>query len=128
MTTQTRQRCRDDAAFSVQIDENARLLSLAGELDLAAVPLLVEGLASLGKPGDIRIDLAELTFIDAAGLGAAVQARNAQLATGFELGIVRATRSVTRVFGLGGLAALLGPAHRPRGAGSDSRGDGATRA
>lgn len=112
MTTQAVNRTRNDIAFSVQIDRFARSVALAGELDGAAVPLLVEGLASLGEPGDIVIDLAELTFIDAAGLGAAVQARNTQLASGFDLGIVHATRSVTRVFSLGGLAQLLYPAQR----------------
>jgi anti-anti-sigma factor len=112
MTIQAADRTRNDVAFSVQIDGRARLVALAGELDAAAVPLLVEGLARLGEPGDIIIDLAELTFIDAAGLGATVQARNSQLANGFDLGIVHATRFVTRVFSLGGLDQLLCPTPR----------------
>ena len=98
--------------LSVHIDGAARLVTLAGELDIAAVPPLLEGLAvltSLAEPGDIIIDLTELTFIDASGLGAAVQVRNIQLANGFVLQIVRANPLVTRVFSLGGLARLLYP-------------------
>lgn len=84
-------------------------MALAGELDFAAVPLLFDGLARFGKPGDIIIDLSELTFIDAAGLGATVHVRNTQLANGFDVHIVRANPLITRVFRLGGLSQLLYP-------------------
>jgi anti-sigma B factor antagonist len=105
--TQALDRARNDVRLSVQIDGDARLVALAGELDIAAVPLLFQGLARLAEPGDIIIDLTELSFIDASGLGAAVQVRNIQLANGFDLHIVRANPRVTRVFNLGGLARLL---------------------
>ena len=107
MTAQACNRTRNDAAFSLRIDATARSVALAGEFDLVAVPALIEALANLGKPGDISLDLTELTFIDAAGLGAAVTARNSQLANGYDLQILRANPSVTRVFKLGGLAQLI---------------------
>jgi anti-anti-sigma factor len=111
VTTQTVHRAQHNVRLSVRIDRQERLVALAGELDFAAVPLLFDGLARFGKPGDIIIDLSELTFIDAAGLGAAVHVRNTQLANGFDLHIVRANPLITRVFRLGGLSQLLYPTH-----------------
>lgn len=108
MTTQTLQHTPDDAAISVRIDGKSRSVALAGELDLAAAPVVLNGLAGLSPQGDVLIDLAGLTFIDAAGLGTLVRVRNAQLENGFRLHLVRAKPAVTRVFELGGLAGLLG--------------------
>jgi anti-anti-sigma factor len=107
--TQALDGARNDARLRVEIDRGARWVALAGELDLAAVPLLFEGIAGFREPGDIIIDLTALTFIDAAGLGAAVHVCNSQRANGFVLQIVRANPFVTRVFSLGGLTSLLYP-------------------
>ncbi|MFG2794373.1 STAS domain-containing protein [Streptomyces sp. NPDC048419] len=48
------------------------LLSLAGELDLATVPLLKEAVAAClaRRPHCVRLDLADLTFCDGTGLQA----------------------------------------------------------
>ena len=100
---------RCNVLLSVWIDAQARSVALAGELDFTVEHLLVEAVAGLDGPGDITIDLAELTFIDASGLSAVVRVRNIQQANGFILRIVGANPFVTRVFGLGGLAELLAP-------------------
>lgn len=114
VTTRALDRARSDARLSVQVERAARTVALAGEFDFSAVPRLLEDVASFGEPGDIIIDLTELTFIDASGLGAAVRIRNSQLADGFDLHIVRANRLVTRVFTLGGVAQLLETPHAAR--------------
>jgi anti-anti-sigma factor len=50
-----------------------RGLRLAGELDMASAPLLLEALATMPGDGQARLDLSELVFIDSSGLHAIVQ-------------------------------------------------------
>lgn len=52
-------------------------LRLTGEMDIATAPHLVEGVRSLSRPDlqHVRLDLTQLTFIDASGLRALVEAR-----------------------------------------------------
>jgi len=52
-------------------------LRLIGEMDLVTAPHLVESVRSLRGPDmqHVRLDLTQLTFVDAAGLRALVQAR-----------------------------------------------------
>jgi anti-anti-sigma factor len=83
------QRCRDGAV----------VVSLAGELDLAAVelePLLLR-LAESGPTATIVLDMSELDFIDAYGVGVIVSAWRAAKARG----------RVLRVDGLHGLPARV---------------------
>ncbi|HET6753240.1 MAG TPA: STAS domain-containing protein [Jiangellaceae bacterium] len=56
---------------------DATLLRLTGELDIASAPRLVETMRSLSVPDmrHVRLDLTELTFIDASGIGVLVQVR-----------------------------------------------------
>jgi anti-sigma B factor antagonist len=55
--------------FKVEADWEERTFRLAGELDLAtADELLRELRPSLATEGDIRLDLARLTFMDSSGL------------------------------------------------------------
>jgi anti-sigma B factor antagonist len=56
---------------------DATLLRLTGELDIASAPRLVETMRSLSVADmrHVRLDLTELTFIDASGIGVLVQVR-----------------------------------------------------
>lgn len=45
-----------------------RLLKLTGELDLATADALEEAIAEEAGPGDLVLDLAELTFMDSTGI------------------------------------------------------------
>ena len=57
------------AGFRVEIDD--RCASLSGELDLARVDELLASLQPLlDEPGDLTIDLSDLTFMDSSGLQA----------------------------------------------------------
>ena len=56
--------------FTVDV-EPPSLVRLAGELDVVGAPTLAGALEPLTRRGGtIRIDLAELTFIDSTGVGA----------------------------------------------------------
>lgn len=63
--------------MSVLDGNSAVTVTVAGELDIAARPLLIAGLrAVLGDgPGRLVLDVSGLTFVDAAGLGALVAVR-----------------------------------------------------
>jgi anti-anti-sigma factor len=51
-----------------------RTLALAGELDLATAPILLERAgALLGTEGDVRLVLSEVSFIDSQGIRAFIQ-------------------------------------------------------
>ena len=77
------------------------VLTLGGELDLAAVPVLQERLddAMRGKAAVI-IDLSRVSFIDSAGLGLLVRAERQLRDSGVQLVLVRGPRAVRRVFAL----------------------------
>jgi anti-anti-sigma factor len=53
-------------------------LRLAGELDLATVPLLTQALLDLESEREVHLDLATLTFLDSSGLHAIVKLARSQ--------------------------------------------------
>lgn len=86
-------------------------LRLQGELDLATAPDLWSACTVLDgqlTPGlSVFVDLADLRFLDAAGLGMLVRLRNRVRAAGANLSVLDPSPSVRRVFELAGLEALL---------------------
>lgn len=96
--------------LTIQVRETpgAIRVNLVGELDISTVSLVadaVEGVESRETP--LVLDLCGLDFVDAAGLRALLEA---SLRLGERLSIVQASRAVTRVLELAGLAQLLDPA------------------
>lgn len=77
------------------------VLTLSGELDLAAVPVLQARLehAMRGKAA-VVIDLSGLTFIDSCGLQTLVRAERQLRGSGGQLVLVRGSRAVHRLFEL----------------------------
>lgn len=63
---------RKDVTLNIEPIRSGRGYRLAGEIDLQAHDALAAALARLDGPGDIRLDLYDLEFCDAAGLGAMV--------------------------------------------------------
>jgi anti-anti-sigma factor len=96
------------AEFRVDVDHAARRLTVSGELDLATVPRMVEGAATLQGiiAGDITVDLEAVTFIDAGAFGALVCLRAQQDAQQVVLRIIDNAR-VARIADLCGLTALI---------------------
>jgi len=66
-------RCMENAQVAIDSTSNIPIVKVAGEIDIATVPLLVEHLDSIpaGVP-QVIIDFSELTFIDSSGLNALV--------------------------------------------------------
>jgi anti-anti-sigma factor len=95
--------------ISVDIDEVHREVIVAGEVDLATRSEVTEAAAELNEAGrgDIALDLDDVTFIDAAGVGAVVEVEDAQIERGTALHVWSANAFVRRVFSLCGLSALL---------------------
>lgn len=96
------------AHISVQL-EAGRRIAVRGELDIAAVAVLADLMATLVTvgPGDTTIDLAGVTFIDAAGLGYLVRLANQLADRGAKLAVVGASPRLRRVFDLVQLGGLL---------------------
>ena len=90
--------------FSV-VQERRGKLRLLGELDVAGVPVVWAGLA--GVNGDVELDAAGLTFIDAAGLRLLVAIQACCRARGARLSIVNPSPCVMRLADLAGVAAML---------------------
>jgi anti-anti-sigma factor len=103
-------------AFSASLDGTRATFTLAGEMDAFAAPDL--GLAVDQLPGVVRIvhvDLAEVTFLDAGGIGTLIRIHVALAGRGAELQLVGASDYVRRVCVLAGVATTLGvkPSGRP---------------
>ena len=79
---------------------------LVGELDVARADWVLDLLAGLDR-AIVTVDLSGLSFIDAAGLGTFVRARQLLAARGQLLELIGAPAPVRRVFRLAGLEALL---------------------
>lgn len=68
----------EDLDFTVElVDEEPPVLVVRGELDFETAGRLRDQLASLTRRGDdsVRVDLAQVTFIDSVGLSVLVQAK-----------------------------------------------------
>ncbi|MGW3044206.1 STAS domain-containing protein [Kitasatospora sp. NPDC001159] len=75
-----------------------------GEIDLDTAPSLRRALAAaLESHREVVLDLSEVTFMDCAGLGALVQARNQADRRGARLVLRGASRCVVRLLKLTGL-------------------------
>lgn len=87
-------------------------LRVQGELDLATASDLRQACevveCGLGPGVSVVIDLAELRFVDAAGLGALVRFRNRVRAAGAQLTVVGPSPQVRRIFDHAGLGGILG--------------------
>jgi anti-sigma B factor antagonist len=93
-------------AFDFSVHEiRSGVWKLVGELDVAGVPEVQARLAT--SEGDVTIDCADLTFIDAAGLGMFVELHSSCEARGMKLVLCGPPVCVTRLLELTGLDALL---------------------
>lgn len=99
----------DDAVCVLEVDLGRRWIAVRGELDCATTGHLGAAMSLLLDPclGDSTVDLRDLRFIDAGGIGALVGFTNGLAARGATLSIVGVARNVRRVFDLVGLGAML---------------------
>ena len=91
------------APLEVRTDPDTRRVELAGELDMATAPQLIEGATPLvGSDGDITIGLAGVTFLDSSGIAALLDIGRALAGRGRVL-LSRPRPNVRRVLQLTGL-------------------------
>ena len=91
------------------VRDNGHLLTLTGEIDLDTVDLLRDAVTGAlhSEPGDLVIDLNEVSYIDSAGLGVLVGTYN-RLADHQRSLTVRCSRpQVLRLFAITGLTDLF---------------------
>lgn len=69
----------DGLYFDLRVDYPARQIAVSGEFDVATARCLTTALAKFERSAvsDITIDLADVTHIDSAGVGALTRARSA---------------------------------------------------
>jgi anti-anti-sigma factor len=94
-----------DFGITARVEEARHTIALTGELDMASVPALqatIEQTCAEGA-GEIVLDLAELRFLDSAGLRLILVAQETCEAHGCRLRLIRGRASVQRVFEVSGL-------------------------
>ncbi|MGH3648789.1 MAG: STAS domain-containing protein [Micromonosporaceae bacterium] len=86
-------------------------LTLSGEVDCATAPELREAINEIlchRNPATITIDVAAITLLDSTGIGTLVVAHRIARDLCVELVVVNPNRFVARLFGVLGVADLLG--------------------
>ncbi|MEA2496807.1 MAG: anti-sigma factor antagonist [Thermoleophilaceae bacterium] len=79
--------------------------TLSGELDLAATPMLEEGLRTAEADDDARlivVDLRDITFMDCGGMAIVLESAERQRRAGRRLVLVRGSREVDFVLDIAG--------------------------
>lgn len=83
----------------------AVVVGLSGEIDIATAASAREALDEAARSGrDVLVDLREVTFMGAAGLGALVHARDALDRDGHRLTLCSPSALIARVLDVSGLA------------------------
>lgn len=85
-------------------------VAVTGEVDLATATVLHDRLLHVldgQSPSVLEVDLAGVTFLDCAGLGALVAARNAAVKTGRQMRVTHPQPIVRRVLAVTGLLTFL---------------------
>jgi anti-anti-sigma factor len=92
--------------FDISIDREARLIEIAGEIDLATAPLVLAAATSFldDASGDLTLDLIAVSFADSAFVAAVVEIAG-QLDG--ELWLLNPTAAVKRVFLAAGAVGFL---------------------
>jgi anti-anti-sigma factor len=90
-------------------NDGQAMIRLSGEVDLAALPVVAQAAneALELSPGSLVVDLAEVTFIDSAGLSALIKMRAAARAVGVPLLVSSPSKVVMRVMEVSGIDRLF---------------------
>jgi anti-sigma B factor antagonist len=96
--------------FRIEVDTENRDVVVAGEVDMVTSPAITAATATINNegPGDISLDLDDVTFIDASGVNAVVAADDEQTRRHTALHVHSHSAFVRRVFALCGLSRMLG--------------------
>jgi len=99
----------------VRAADQATVISVSGELDLASSPALEEELERVAQSnaGVVIVDLRQLEFMDSTGLSVLVKAHQQAEEQGRRLGLVNGSQQVQRLLNLTGVADRLTLADTP---------------
>jgi anti-anti-sigma factor len=100
-----------DLTVSDQWQDGRALLSLAGELDMAAVPVLRQVAADqLGADGcrGLTLDFSGITFLDSSGIGVLVEVHNMARLKNVDVRLVNVPSGQARIITIAGLAETFG--------------------
>jgi len=95
---------------SSEVQDGVITLTVVGEVDIAVTDEFASATSRCLAAGDVstlRVDLADVTFLDSSGLGSLVRARNEAEALGKHLVIANPSVPVTKVFRISGLSGVL---------------------
>jgi anti-anti-sigma factor len=91
-----------------EVQPEATVVTVTGELDIASAPQLESTLAELNSPQRmVVIDLRQLEFVDSTGLGVLVRAHQHAAERGTRIGLVRGAGQVEKLLSLTGLESQL---------------------
>ena len=102
---------REQLSIAVERHEHRMLIRLRGELDLATAPAFADALSQANS--EIVVDFADLTFLDASGLGVLAEASERAQDDGDNLIVINARPLAQRVFEIAGLDHLLAGTDAP---------------
>jgi anti-sigma B factor antagonist len=99
----------EELRVQITEDGDATTVSVAGELDLSTSTRLNRQLDAVldRSPARLRIDLAEVPFMDTTGVAVLLKARRRALEQGCRYSVSSASPALTRLFEITGLAGLL---------------------
>lgn len=104
-------RAMDRLDVEVQTHGGQMLLVLHGELDLgneAQLHDVVMAQLSAHNPTTLRLDLADITFLDSSGINALLDIRKYAASHGIDVEFVAVSRRVARILTIVGLAESFG--------------------
>jgi anti-anti-sigma factor len=97
----------DDLEAVVRTEGDACVLAFAGEIDLNSAGRVQAALERLAAERDVKVDLRQVTFLDARGVAALIYGLHRARATGHRLTVTAASRVVWRVLRLTDTAHVL---------------------
>jgi len=96
---------RDQLSIVVERHQHRMLIRLRGELDISTAPAFADALSQANS--EVVVDLADLAFLDASGLGILAHAYEHAQQHGDHLVVINAGPVAQRIFQLTGLEHLL---------------------
>ncbi len=103
---------REQLSIGVERHGHRMFVRLRGELDVATAPAFADALSQANS--EIVVDFADLTFVDATGLGLLAHASERAEQNGDHLIVVNATPWAQRLFQISGLDHLLAGTDAPQ--------------
>ena len=98
--------------FRIEIEKigDQSVLLIAGDVDLATAPIVINKVESLFREpiAGLALDLGGVTFLDSSGIAALLKARTLSVERGVPLTIVSVSTTAQTVIGTAGLVELFG--------------------